>query len=584
MSQESIHDTRGLRPSPADRPRPNYNMKVHPDFDKAFRPKSYAARRSASNERERSEEDDGRKTMSDRRRSTSSSFTLPDDGTMRERRPDPKATRRSTRAKAKGFVDYDMKHHPQDADLPGRSGKRKQSVEVIDSDDEDQAGSRKRRNSVVVIREEDDEVLHSETENPKDMNPRPVAGPPRKKLKTLGLLRSAVAAGTSNKNPARTESRNHAPSQPESEDDSNIPTDDLIEDAFAATQSLLQNVKVERADQVHSEPWKASDLPDDYDDIAVLGDGNTAPSGDGTQSSDTAALDATATTRKLSLAPTPAFEDTSTVTSITTSSATIETSFEPEHDLEALKESANLAYHDMDIISTSIPCVTSLSKQDASSAVKQSTAADLEVESSHPEPGTDEGDMAHTSWSHKRIEDELRASSQFEDNIVITELRSYGEVEANLETGEINSQLPVSQRESSRAPESSPASSSVQSKEAVNVSDPIDIRDSRPEAAASESSRTLSADAPPAGQQTLRSSGRSERETSADTGPPSAQILHPDQQDMALHTNVPQDFTETPLANKLLCEGPPLDDQLRAGFSAAQSVSSDVPAASSDAE
>ncbi|KAK5165116.1 uncharacterized protein LTR77_009213 [Saxophila tyrrhenica] len=123
-AQEQKHTTRQSRHG---RTNVNYDMKFHPDFDRAKRPAWAAKRLSGSRSLTLTpgtdDETDEESLPSSAKDGSESEDPASDeddeDDVPLVREPDPGATRRSSRASAQTLVNYSAKHHPQDSNLPG---------------------------------------------------------------------------------------------------------------------------------------------------------------------------------------------------------------------------------------------------------------------------------------------------------------------------------------------------------------------------------------------------------------------------------------------------------------------------------
>lgn len=124
----------GIRRSQRSKKNVNYDAKLHPDYDQALRPALFARRtgrqppprpRGYSTSSEVSADTAVSSSSSRTYASPSSSPSQEQVQEPKERRADPKATRRSSRPQALKYHNYNTKVHPQDAYLPNRRGKKR---------------------------------------------------------------------------------------------------------------------------------------------------------------------------------------------------------------------------------------------------------------------------------------------------------------------------------------------------------------------------------------------------------------------------------------------------------------------------
>lgn len=120
------------------------------------------------------------------------------------RRPDPKASRRSSRSQVQKTVNYSAKHHPQDARIPGFQHKARSLREAQRSASKK---SKKSKPHAVVIDDEDDEA--EAEDGTVDEDTRTQSPPrPRKRLRILEAVRPSPRKGRRSK---RTQDSNSRP-------------------------------------------------------------------------------------------------------------------------------------------------------------------------------------------------------------------------------------------------------------------------------------------------------------------------------------------------------------------------------------
>lgn len=171
----------------------NYSAKYHP-MDDVLRPKraalitdsrslSTSASRGNGDDNETSDESEPELLSDDESENESGESEADVPAT---RKPDPRATRHSTRSETQKLVNYSRAHHPQDHALPGfqhlaKRGRRRSSATY---------GKKTTPDEEIVV-SSDEEINDNCEDNETQVKASSKSSPPRKRLKTLG--RVAVA-------------------------------------------------------------------------------------------------------------------------------------------------------------------------------------------------------------------------------------------------------------------------------------------------------------------------------------------------------------------------------------------------------